>query len=124
MAEFSGRGEECTPFERALLELDVPVGAIAEGLEAWADLARQIGLPALLKVLDHLGGEKPHVPTRKHFFEGLWRHARDAEIRRQLAAGASPAEVAECYALSARMVRRIGRGADDRAAARVVKGRL
>lgn len=74
-AKFSGRGDTCTPFEQALVdhnELDDSV---------WTTIAKRIGATNLAVVLDELGSEKIHVPTREDFFQRLYRPLRDAEIQ-------------------------------------------
>lgn len=79
--EFSDRGDAPTEFELRLLER-------AEGSAAWvmvgkrliAEFGREIGAKALAVVLDEVGGEKPHIPHRRHLFESLWREERDLLI--------------------------------------------
>lgn len=79
--EFSDRGQMPTEFELRLLER-------ASGSAAWvmvgkrliAEFGREIGAKALAVVLDEVGGEKPHIPHRRHLFEALWREERDLLI--------------------------------------------
>ncbi|MEN6538940.1 MAG: hypothetical protein ABFC67_04945 [Mizugakiibacter sp.] len=78
---FSQRGDRPTTFERGLVS-EAPTCLLTETRQLWLLIAERIGLEALLVVLDEIGGEKVHVPTRADFFGALWRPVRDAEIRR------------------------------------------
>lgn len=79
---FSERGDAPTEFERRLLQTaaasESPWDLVAARLVT--DLGLEVGALALVAVLDELGGEKPHVPTREWFFRRLWAVHRDAQI--------------------------------------------
>lgn len=89
MRKFSRRGERVTDFERTLIaECD-------DSRSAFLDLARRIGIDALVVVLDEFASEKIHVPTRESFFAGLYRRLRDEEILRRLANGEHADDIAD-----------------------------
>lgn len=79
MTEFSRRGEAVTAFERSLVEqsaMDRPT----RDADLWICIAKRIGVDNLVAVLDELGGEKVHVPTRSSFFAALYRPVRNRQI--------------------------------------------
>lgn len=83
--DFSRNGQPPTEYEIELLR-----AAALEADRNWFEVARQLianlgppaGIHALLIVLDTLGTEKVHVPTRHHFLESVYRPVRDREIVR------------------------------------------
>lgn len=116
MRNFSRRGDAPTPFEAALVEQQ-DTSRLTDARHVWVDLAKTIGLHALFSLLDMIGGEKVHVPTREDLVSALWRQTRNAEIRAKLAAGASIAGVAAEYRITPRHVRTIRDGTDPDARA-------
>lgn len=84
---FSRRGEPPTAYEIELL-------AAASSDNVWAQLAQLIGAKALLVVLDELGSEKIHIPTRAGLMQRLHTPLRDERIRAHRANGRDPAEIA------------------------------
>lgn len=64
------------------------------------------GPEALNELLDILAGQKPHIPTKEHFWGGLAREVRDHMIRGQFN-GRNYAELGFMYDLDERHVRRI-----------------
>lgn len=124
MARFSRRGERATEFERALVavaDADTCRGTSALFLE----LARRIGVDALLVVFDEVGGEKLHIPTREWFVGELWRKQRDAEILRRLAGGEAAQSVADDFGVHERTVQRVAQrhGVDDAPPDAVIEAR-
>ena len=115
MVRFSRRGEPATEFERALVA-NADDGACREQVAMFLDLARRIGVDALLAVFDELGDLRVNVPSRATWFGVLWRQQRDAEIFRRLANGDSTYEIANSLGLSVRTVQHIAQrnhSADD-----------
>lgn len=79
--EFSDRGEAPTEFELKLLERATGSAAwVMVGKRLVSELGPELGVRALVLVLDEVGGEKPHIPHRRHMFEALWREERDRLI--------------------------------------------
>lgn len=81
---FSRKGEAPTPDEVALI-----AAAANDPNNVWALIAARIGPAALCVVLDEIGGEKIHVPTREHFIRALWVPVRDLMVRDLIARGVS-----------------------------------
>lgn len=98
MRKFSQRGERVTDFERML------IAECADSRSVFLDLARRIGIDALVVVLDEFATEKIHIPTREWFFESLYRPRRDDEILRRLANGESADDIARVLGISRRTV--------------------
>lgn len=106
--DFSRPGEPVTDLERAIVaEASVdpcPTNAMVV-------LAARIGIDALAAVLDELGGQKAHIPTRQDFFRALYVPRRDRHVRELSASGRfGDDELARLFGLSRRHLRRI-RGA-------------
>lgn len=122
MIRFSRRGERVTDFERLLVS-GCDVIALTDIRAVWLSIARRIGVEQLAIVLDELGTEKVHVPSRENFFGALWQRQRDADIVRRLAGGEPPATLAREYGMSVRMVRHVAQRSrqDDAAGAGVVE---
>lgn len=126
MSDFSRKGHACTAFERALVDA---ASTECEGHALWVALARRIGVDQVAAIMDEVGGEKVHVPTRGSFFEGLFAAVRRTEIARRLANGENPTAVGRDYGMSRQAVSNIrnrlrrATSADDRLRGRVVKGR-
>jgi hypothetical protein len=108
---FSRRGEPATEFEVQLLTH----GAV-DADNVWLEIGRQLvvdlglvaGVAALLVVLDTLGTEKVHVPSRAAFFQRLYRPRREADILEMLEEdGASLATVSHAVRLSKSRVSQI-----------------
>ena len=116
MRNFSRRGDAPTSFEHALVEQQ-DTSRLTDIRQIWVDLAKQIGLGPLFRVLDELAGEKIHIPTRQDFVNALWRQTRNTEIRAKLAAGASVEVIAAQYDIAPRTVRAIRAGNDADATA-------
>ena len=120
--EFSESGEAPTDFERRLI-------AQSESMTHWLVIARRLiaelgetaGLHAMCVLLDELGGEKIHIPRRRHLFVRLWRRERDGLIRQlaQPGSGWTINELAEHFGVSQPYASRVARdtAADDRHAA-------
>lgn len=103
MPKFSGRGERVTDFERALIaECD-------DSRSVFLDLAKRIGIDALVVVLDEFATEKIHIPTRESFFGGLYKHLRDDDILRRLANGESHPQIIRELGVSRRTIFRVQR---------------
>lgn len=102
--EFSRRGEAPTAYETALLA----EAASSPGIDdVWVLIATRIGANALAVVLDEIGGEKPHVPTRDAFFAELARRKRNERIVELLGSGKSRQEVARLFGITAETVRKV-----------------
>lgn len=87
---------------------------------AWLEIGQRltreygvaIGVGALLIVLDTLGTEKTHVPSREMFFQRLYRPIRDAEILQLLDSDNTPiTSIAAAMEVSEGRVRQIHRAA-------------
>jgi len=123
MHEFSSRGEPVTDFERDLVArcaMEFPESMS----DLWVVIARRIGVEALVVVLDEIGREKIHVPSREQFFAALYRPVRDRQVC-ELAMHASLREVGERFGLSQQAVNKIVRkaSADDGQRANMVRAR-
>lgn len=70
------------------------------------DLARQVGPDVMDTILEHLGGQKVHVPRREAFWARLAREIRDVAIRQQFR-GNNHEELALAHGLSPRQIARI-----------------
>lgn len=70
------------------------------------ELGQRIGPEALNCVLEVLGGEKRHVPTRENFWASVQREIRDQEIRARFN-GRNLHQLADEYHLHWRMIYRI-----------------
>jgi hypothetical protein len=70
------------------------------------ELGQRIGPDALNCVLEVLGGEKRHVPTRENFWAAVQREIRDHEIRARFN-GRNVRQLAAEYGLHWRMIYRI-----------------
>lgn len=106
--EFSKPGAPPTEFELSLLRDAVSEGdwlQVAQNL--MAKLGAQQGASAFLVVLDALGSEKTHVPTRAMLFRSLWLPMRDRQILQLLDAGESMEGVARRFKVSRRRVRQV-----------------
>lgn len=105
---FSRKGEAPTPDECALIAT-----AVADPNNVWAMIAARIGPAAMCVVLDELGGEKIHIPTREQFVRGLWRPERNRAIAAAIALGRHPDAVAAEFGVDrtrvAHIVREVGR---------------
>lgn len=100
---FSRRGVAVTDFELRLLQQASDVDNI------WLEITQQLmrehgperGAAVMMVVLDALGTEKVHVPSREDFFQRLYRPLRDADILAMLEEpGASLAAVSKAVRLS------------------------
>ena len=76
---FSRRGEPVTVFEAQLVAESV-IARPERISELWVQIARRIGVDNLALILDEIGGEKVHVPTREEFFAALYRPLRNRQI--------------------------------------------
>lgn len=110
MGQFSRRGERVTDFERGLIECAAECSSEAQGI--WRTLARRIGVDALAVLMDEVGGEKIHVPTREYFFAELFRKMRDADIVRRLAKGEPAETIAKDYGVHKNTIWNVARTAD------------
>lgn len=121
--KFSTRGEPVTQFERELVAtcaMEFPESMS----DVWVLIARRIGVDALAIVLDEIGMEKIHVPSRVQFFLALYRPHRNRMIRELAAAGESHREIAKRFGLTKFAVTSALSGAaDDESAANVVRAR-
>ncbi len=117
MIRFSRRGDRVTDFERLLVS-ECDVIALTDIRAVWLSIARRIGIDQLAIVLDELGTEKVHVPSRENFFGMLWQRQRDAEIVRRLGNGEPAADIARDYGMSVRVVRHVGQRSRQDDAAR------
>jgi len=101
---FSRRGEPATIFE-AQLVAEAIIAKPDRDTHRWILLAQQIGADNLAKVLDEVGDEKPHVPSRRNFFAMLYRPLRDKGIRdMRSSTGAALRDIAEEFGVSLRTV--------------------
>lgn len=73
----------------------------------WVLIGQRIGLPALLVVLDELGGDVAYVPTRHRFLWSLWQPLRDEQIRRMHHDRIRVEEIARTFGLSRTGVLRV-----------------
>lgn len=116
--EFSDRGDTPTGFEVQLVET-------ASALNHWVLIGRRLmtelgataGLQALCVLLDELGGEKIHIPQRRHLFKSLWTRQRDEVIRSILSQPNPPwtiTELAEHFGVSRPYCSRLGPGKPER----------
>jgi len=121
-AAWSRRGEAVTAFEAGLVAR-VDAAALGDAARLWLELARAMGCEALLRLLDEVGGEKVHVPTRRSFFDALWRPLRDDAMRRAAAQGYSAAEIAPRFGVSLRRALHVLSLAEDRTTRRENSGR-
>lgn len=83
---FSRPGEPPTAFEEQLLagvQMEHPTST----KDLWLLIAQQIGLAALVRVLDQFGDEHVWVPSRSGLLKPLWSQLRDAEIERLVRQG-------------------------------------
>lgn len=111
--DFSEQGERPTPMELRLLQQTTSMSPFVEiGRRLVRELGDGPGLYALCVILDEIGGEKVHVPRRRHLFQALWRVERDALICNMLATpgGWTVTEVAEAMGVSQPYVSRIAGG--------------
>lgn len=108
----SRRGESPTQLEIELVA-HVDTSRITEARQIWVSIAQRIGLAALYVILDELGGEKIHVPSRDLFAANLLREQRDAQIRDLLSRGHRMSEVARLMGCSKQSVSRAVRKSDD-----------
>jgi len=122
MAIWSRRGDGPSAFEVGLIER-VDADALGEAPRLWLELARAMGCEALLQLLDALGGEKVHVPTRCSFFAALWRPLRDDAMRRAVAQGHPASEVAARFGVSVRRALHVLSLAAERTPRRTNRGR-
>lgn len=115
--DFSGLGEEPTPFEVRLLQQAGADGA------AWAMVGQRLiqelgvaaGVRALALILDEMScpevGMKVWVPTRRDFFAALWREQRDSLVRDLAGRGGwTNRDIADALGLTPRLVRKIAKG--------------
>lgn len=109
MHHFSRKGECPTADELAIL-----ARASANASSVWVAIAQRIGAAALFVVLDEIGGEKMHVPTREHFVHGLWVPMQRDTILALRAAGVPAREIAEQLNVSRRHVCNVARTAHAR----------
>ena len=77
---FSRRGQPVTIFE-AQMVAEAVISKPDKDSSRWVLLAQKIGVDNLMIVLDELGTEKIHVPSREHFFQALYRPLRNRQIR-------------------------------------------
>lgn len=106
MTEFSRRGESVTAFERELVER-TPTIRPERDADLWICIAKRIGIENLVIVMDELGGEKVHVPTRENFFAALYRPVRNRQIAdMQQSTGASLRDLGRAFNLSPTAVQR------------------
>lgn len=108
MHRFSRKGEPPTAEECTLIAT-----AVRDPANVWALIASRIGPAALCVVLDELGGEKVHVPSRDQFIRALWAPVRDGMIRDLLAQGMTMAEVAAAIGVGKSTVCRAFHVRDD-----------
>jgi hypothetical protein len=106
MDQFSRRGERATCFERTLVA-GSDHSALTEMGSLFLRLAQRIGIDALAVVLDEIGGEKIHIPSREFFFHALFRQQRDEEITRRLANGESAIVIGLDLGIAQRTVQHI-----------------
>jgi len=120
---FSTRGEPATEFERALVAncaMEFPESMS----DIWVVIARRIGVDALVVILDEIGMEKIHVPSRTQFFLSLYRPHRNRLIREMAAAGMSHRQIAKQFGLTKFAVTWALSGlGDDKRAENVVRAR-
>ena len=107
LPKFSRKGEPPTSDEIALI-----AAAAADPTNHWALLATRISIESLCIVLDELGGEKPHVPTREQFVRALWAPIR-LQAMRALRPELSYREIGEMFHVDAAYVHRVLTAADD-----------
>lgn len=108
---FSRRGEAPTQLELELVA-HADTSRITESRQVWVSLAQRIGLAHLYTVLDELGGEKVHIPTRDVFAAMLLRGQRDAQIRALLHRRYRVTDIARMMGVSKQSVIRV-RLSDD-----------
>lgn len=112
MTEFSRRGGAVTEFERSLVE-QTPMARPERDADLWICIAKRIGIENLVVVMDELGGEKVHVPSRENFFAALYRPVRNRQIAdMRQSTGASLRAIGRAVNLSAPAVQR-ALAADD-----------
>lgn len=107
----SRRGEAPTQLELELVA-HADTSRITESRQIWVSLAQRIGLTQLYTVLDELGGEKVHIPTRDVFAAMLLRGQRDAQIRALLHRRYRVTDIARMMGVSKQSVIRV-RLSDD-----------
>lgn len=107
----SRRGEAPTQLELELVA-HADTSRITESRQVWVSLAQRIGLAQLYTVLDELGGEKVHIPTRDVFAAMLLRGQRDAQIRALLHRRYRVTDIARMMGVSKQSVIRV-RLSDD-----------
>lgn len=107
----SRRGEAPTQLELELVA-HADTSRITESRQIWVSLAQRIGLAHLYTVLDELGGEKVHIPTRDVFAAMLLRGQRDAQIRALLHRRYRVTDIARMMGVSKQSVIRV-RLSDD-----------
>lgn len=80
---------------------------------AMAKLAADIGAEDAIRVMEHLGGQKKHIPTVAAFVADLKRQVRDEEICTKFKGDYD--ELAAEYRLTPRQIRYIVNGRPSRA---------
>jgi len=105
MTDFSHRGEPVTVFEMRLVSEAAINPRPEKTSELWIAIAKRIGIDNLAIILDELGTEKVHVPSREEFFAALYRPLRNRQIvdMRQ-ATGASLREIGKSFGLTHKAV--------------------
>src|SRR5690348_16540728 len=100
MTEFSRRGESVTDFERELVE-QTPMIRPERDADLWICIAKRIGIENLVVVMDELGGEKVHIPTRENFFAALYRPLRNRQMAdMRQSTGASLRDIGRAFGVS------------------------
>ena len=93
MIEHGSRGDPASTVEAELVGTAID-RRLADSTLQWVELAKRIGVHALVAIFDEFGGEKIHIPSRRAFFEALYRPIRDARIHALRAQGLSCVEIA------------------------------
>lgn len=89
--------------------LDQLLASFSPDHSPWVALGQDIGGQALQRVLEHVGGTKPHVPMPDSFRADLVREIRDTDIRARFN-GTNYDELSADTGLTPRQIRRIVHG--------------
>lgn len=99
---WSDPGDSATADEAAVVAMASAAGSMWEIAAHRA--VRETGDPQMVAnvlaiIFDEVGGANNYTPTRRNFFESIWRPARDADIVR-LAERYGPAAIGRMYGMS------------------------
>lgn len=119
---FSRPGEPPSAFERGLFD-QAACDRPSNSQQLWMLIGRQIGLAALVAVLDEFGDTQVWVPSRSALMKALWGDLRDDEIRRCLANGDTWSEISRRLSVSRTTIARAVPLTDGNGTARCGKQR-